>query len=141
MKIGVVSGNFSPILHLGHAQYFQGARNLSDKLIIICNNDDQIRLKGSKIFMPQDDREKFMKILFPQDIILMSIDNDRNVCETLDLIRHVHPNDEITFYNSGDRKPSNPENPSPETIVCAQLGIKKAYIDLTKIYSSSDLLK
>ena len=44
MIIVAVSGYFDP-LHRGHVEYLKLAKQLGDKLIVILNNDNQVRLK------------------------------------------------------------------------------------------------
>ena len=43
-KIVVASGYFDP-MHVGHIECLEKAKELGDKLIVIVNNDVQIRLK------------------------------------------------------------------------------------------------
>ena len=54
MKIAIVSGYFNP-LHVGHLDYLETAKKISDKLIVIVNNDHQVSLKGSTPFMTKED--------------------------------------------------------------------------------------
>jgi cytidyltransferase-like protein len=49
-KIGIVSGYFNPI-HQGHIEYINAAKDECDYLVVIVNNDDQVKLKGSAVFM------------------------------------------------------------------------------------------
>ena len=43
-KAIIVSGYFNPI-HSGHLDYFQEAKKLGDFLVVIVNNDDQVKVK------------------------------------------------------------------------------------------------
>ena len=40
-----VSGGMDP-LHIGHVRLFQAAKKLGDKLIVIVNNEKQVKLKS-----------------------------------------------------------------------------------------------
>jgi cytidyltransferase-like protein len=46
--IVAVSGGFDP-LHVGHARMFQKAKALGDKLVVILNNDNWLKLKKMSI--------------------------------------------------------------------------------------------
>ena len=131
MKTVVVSGYWDPP-HVGHLRLFQAAKKLGDILIVIINNDEQQRMKGSIPFMPLIDRIELLHGLKAVDIVMESVDNDTTVCRTLEAIR---PD---VFANGGDR---NEEN-VPEDAICAKLGIKMLYgVGGGKIRSSSELIK
>lgn len=141
MKIiyGIVSGYFNP-LHAGHIEYIQAASLLCDKLIVIINNDEQVKLKESAPFMDERHRKIIVNNLKQTYKSIISIDSDKTVCETLKYIRReLYPNDTLVFYNSGDRKGNNLVK--AESIVCREHDIVEVVIDLPKIYSSSDLIK
>lgn len=96
-KLVAVSGYFNPI-HVGHLDMISGAKKLGDKLIVIVNNDHQVKLKGSVPFMTLSDRVKIIKALRDVDEVFISIDMDKTVCKSLSKIR---PD---VFANGGDRK-------------------------------------
>ena len=137
MRIGIVSGYFNP-LHLGHLEYIEAAKKQVDELIAIINNDYQVELKGSKKFMDELHRAKILSSLRNVDIAVISVDTDRTVCRSLEKLFDVyHENNELFFFNSGDRLGINTE--SEEVKLCARLGIKYVAIPLPKRYSSSQL--
>ena len=68
-RIIIVSGYFNP-LHIGHIEYFKNAKKLADKLFVIVNNDEQRELKGSKLFMLEDEREKIIRELKVVDEVI-----------------------------------------------------------------------
>jgi cytidyltransferase-like protein len=57
-----VSGYFNP-LHVGHLDMIEKARKLGDKLVVIVNNDYQVKLKGSVPFMTLADRVRIIGAL------------------------------------------------------------------------------
>ncbi|MFH1822083.1 MAG: adenylyltransferase/cytidyltransferase family protein [Patescibacteria group bacterium] len=130
-KVVVISGYFNPI-HVGHIKYIQAARKLGDYLVVIVNNDKQVKLKGSVPFMKDRDRLEIIKHIKGVDKAVLAIDKDKTVCQSL---RKVKPD---IFANGGDRKKGN----VPEASVCNELGIKMVYgVGGGKIQSSSILLK
>lgn len=136
--IGIVSGYFNPI-HRGHIEYINEAKNRCDFLVVIVNNDKQVELKGSKFFMDEDHRIFIVDNLKSTDLVVRSIDNDLTVSETLRFIRFLFPEsyNTFTFFNSGDRNPKKTNK--KEDFLCDQLGIRREFINLEKIYSSTDL--
>ena len=130
-KIVCVSGYFDP-LHIGHLEYFEKAKKIGTKLMVIVNNDHQAKLKKKKSFMPVDERIKIIKELRCVDIVIKSIDKDRTVCKTL---KNIQPKPDY-FCNGGDQN----NNTIPETNVCLERGIELRDGFGAKIQSSSWLL-
>ena len=129
-KIVCVSGYFNP-LHYGHIEYFEKSKELGDKLIVIVNNDKQSILKKGKSFMPENERLKIIRSLRIVDMAVLSIDEDRTVCKTLESVR---PD---IFTNGGDQS----NDIIPEKDICEKLGIKLVDGMGNKIQSSSWLLE
>lgn len=125
-----VSGYFNP-LHVGHLEMIERAKKIGDYLIVIVNNDRQVKLKGSVPFMNQKDRLKIIKALRDVDEVFLSIDRDKTVCKSLAKIK---PD---IFANGGDRKNLNDV---PEYDVCQKLKIKMVDGLGKKIRSSSILI-
>src|SRR5688500_13878685 len=89
------SGYFN-CLHRGHIRYLEAAKALGTKLVVIVNNDLQVKLKGSTPFMNENERLEIIKALRCVDAALLSIDVDRTVSKTLELVQpHI-------FANGGD---------------------------------------
>ena len=137
MKAIIVSGYFNP-LHKGHLEYLNHAKAIADKLIVIVNNDHQRELKGSKAFQGEEERVIIVSNLKSVDEVVLSIDQDRTVRET---IRHISKkfgkSYDLAFANGGDQS----NETIPEVPVCEELGI--ALLDGLgeKIQSSSWLLE
>ena len=123
-----VSGYFDPI-HVGHLEYLRMAKELGDSLVVIVNNNYQCKLKKGKPFMDQSDRVEIVKALRFVDEVFLSIDQDRTVRKSLEVIK---PD---IFANGGDRATSE----VPETPVCKKYNIKMVDGLGDKIRSSSNL--
>lgn len=127
--IVAASGYFDP-LHIGHIEYFELAKKLGDKLIVIINNDVQARMKKGEAFMPAEERAAIVAVLKPVDDVFISIDNDPSVCKSLEFLK---PN---IFAKGGDRF----SHEIPEVKVCNELGIKMVDGLGKKMQSSSWLI-
>lgn len=131
MKVICTSGYFNP-LHIGHIQLLKEAKALGDFLVVIVNNDEQVKLKGSTPFMDEKERIEVIKAIKYVDKVVLSIDKDRTIFSTL---TRLHPD---IFAKGGD---STPEN-TPEMELCESLGIKIIFnVGGDKIQSSSWLKK
>ena len=136
-KAIIVSGYFNPI-HKGHLEYFNKAKALADELIVIVNNDHQRALKGSKEFQKEDERMIIVSNIKAVDKVILSIDEDRTVCATLQLIAKEFGSEfELAFANGGDQN----NNIIPERPICEEVGIVLIDGLGEKIQSSSWLLK
>ena len=136
-KAIIVSGYFNPI-HKGHLEYFNNAKALCDELFVIVNNDHQRALKGSKEFQKEEERMIIVSNIKAVDKAILSIDRDRTVCETIQMIANEYEEEyELTFANGGDQN----NDTIPERSICKEMNV--ALIDGLgdKIQSSSWLLK
>jgi len=125
-----VSGYFNP-LHIGHLDYLEAAKKLGDKLLVILNNDEQVKAKGSVPFMNEQDRLRIVSALKVVDEVVLSIDKGKPVIESL---RKYKPD---IFCNGGDQT----EKTIPETEVCNELGIELVFgVGGNKARSSSTLI-
>lgn len=135
-KAVIVSGYFNPI-HKGHIEYFKFAKAVGDVLIVIVNNDHQRALKGSRQFQLEDERLFIISNIKCVDQVFLSIDQDRTVCQTIQLIhKKLGNNYQLAFANGGDQN----NNSIPEATICQQLGIDLIDGLGDKIQSSSWLL-
>ena len=134
-KTAIVSGYFDP-LHVGHIEYFKMAKELADELIVIVNNREQCLLKKADEFMDEKDRLEIIYHLDMVDEVLLSIDEDKSVCETIKMIHRFKPMDELIFCNGGDRQID--QNNIFEFKVCQELEIPMVDGLGDKIRSSSE---
>ena len=141
MRVVAISGYFNQI-HSGHIDYINSAKSLGDFLVVIVNNDNQVKLKGSTPFQDENERVKITSNIKGVDLAFLSADNDSTVCNSLRLIFSKYRNDpffeDMIFCNGGDRR----EGGVPEDILTDELGIRMVYnVGGEKIQSSSQLLK
>ncbi|MFH1325363.1 MAG: adenylyltransferase/cytidyltransferase family protein [archaeon] len=130
MTTVAVSGYFDP-LHVGHIEYFELAKKLGDKLVVILNTDEQATKKKGFVFMPAKERKKIIESLKVVDEVFISIDEDKTVCKSLEAVK---PD---IFAKGGDR--FSYEIPEAET--CRKNNIKMVDSLGNKIQSSSDLVR
>lgn len=100
--------------HVGHIRLFDSAKKLGDKLVVILNNDKQQEMKYGKVIVPEENRMEVVKALRVVDEVVLSVDDDRTICKTLEKIK---PD---IFANGGDRH----QGEVPEAVVCRKHGIK-----------------
>ena len=135
-KAIIVSGYFNP-LHKGHLEYFNKAKALCDELFVIVNSDFQRELKGTKPFQSEEERMLIVSNIKAVDKVILSIDQDRTVCESIRLLADQYGADyDLSFANGGDQN----NDTIPEIPICKELGV--ALIDGLgdKIQSSSWIL-
>ena len=136
-KAIIVSGYFNP-LHKGHLELFEKAKANGDELWVIVNSDHQRELKGSKVFMKEDERIAIINSIGIVDKSLLSIDKDKTQCKTLTHLAKEHLGEyDLFFANGGDQN----NNSIPEVAVCNELNIGLIEGLGDKIQSSSWLLK
>jgi len=131
-RVVAVSGGFDP-LHVGHLRMIQAAAKLGSHLVVIVNDDDFLVRKKGYAFMPLAERMEIVRGLRDVDDVVVAVDRDQTVCETLRLVKpHV-------FANGGDRRDAAD---IPETVVCRELGIEMVFnVGGGKVQSSSELVQ
>ena len=136
----IISGYFNP-LHTGHLDYIKGASRLGDSLIVIVNNDEQVKLKGSASFMNEHERMRIVSAIKGVNKVVLSIDIDSSVVQTIKSLYNEYAVDwdfdTMTFANGGDKRKDN----SPEEAYCNWRKIKTVYnVGGQKTQSSSNLI-
>jgi cytidyltransferase-like protein len=132
MDIVIISGYFDPV-HVGHLELLKEAKRYGEELWVVVNNDYQAELKKGNSFMDAKERAKIMSEFKYVNRVLIAIDKDRSVNETLKMIRHLCPEDNLVFANGGDVNKKN----CREHKTCKELGILTIYGLGDKIQSSS----
>ena len=136
-KIVITSGFFNP-LHIGHINLLKGARELGDYLVVIVNNDEQVRVKGSVPFMSEQERVEIMKAQKYVDEVFLSIDQDISIAKSLECVAQKNPG-ELFFAKGGDRNAAN--IPESEKLVCQTYSIQIiSGVGGNKVQSSSQLI-
>jgi glycerol-3-phosphate cytidylyltransferase/D-beta-D-heptose 7-phosphate kinase/D-beta-D-heptose 1-phosphate adenosyltransferase len=114
MKIVIVSGFFNP-LHGGHLDMIEAAAKLGDKLIVIVNNDTQQIMKKDKVILSEQNRSRLIGALRAVDEVMIAVDDNPTVIDSLQWIGETYPDDDLIFANGGDR---DSEKAIPEAEVC-----------------------
>lgn len=122
-RIIIVSGHFL-LLHEGHYDYIDGAAKLG-KVLVIINNDDQIKQKGNLPLFSTEFRIRQLESMKNVWKVIVSIDQDRTVCKTLEMIRSKYPYTIIMFGNGGDVTLHN--HSTEESQVCEKHNIYEVF--------------
>ena len=132
MKTVAVCGAFDPF-HIGHLEHLRLASKLGDRLIVILNSDEDVIKKRGIVFMPMGQRYQILKSLRMVDDVMICIDNDGTVANTLLMLK---PN---IFAKGGDRIPET--MPKSEIEVCRRIGCEIVYGIGDVLSTSTDLIK
>lgn len=138
--IVITSWYFNPI-HPGHIECLELCKALWDELRVIVNNDKQVKIKtwNTDIFQDENFRMKIVSTLKPVNQVLLSIDQDWSVCESIKYITEqiknkYWPDTKIIFGKWWDRFSGN----IPELQVCKDCDIEIRDWLWAKICNSSD---
>lgn len=135
-KIVITSGYYNPA-HVGHLNLMKEAKSLGDFLVVIVNNDEQVKAKGSFPFMKQEERMEMVKAIRYVDEVFLSIDKDRTIINSLREVAKKYPENKLVFAKGGDSTQDN----VPELDVCKELGIEVIFgVGGGKVQSSSWLV-
>jgi len=87
---------------------------------VIVNNDKQQMIKKGKIIMSQEERKEVVGSIRYVDEVIISVDEDKTQCKTLEMLAEKYKDGEIIFANGGDR---DSEKAIPETDICKKHNI------------------
>lgn len=128
MRTIAVSGGFD-IIHNGHIELIQKAREYGDRLVVILNSDRFLLEKKGYVAMTLEERKAVLEAIKGVDEVFVAIDKDNTVVESLRVLKPY------IFANGGDRLEDN----TPEVKVCEELGIGMIFGLGDKINSSSEI--
>lgn len=124
--IVITSWYFNPI-HPWHIECMEMCAQLWDELWAIINSDHQARLKTgqTELYQDQEFRMSIVSSLKAVDRVMLSVDQDGSVCESIrtiaNMIRSEYwPDTQIIFGKGGDRFAGN----IPEVQVCQEYAIQ-----------------
>ena len=122
----ITSWYFNPI-HPWHIECLELCKELWDELWVIVNNDNQAKLKTWKdtVFQDENFRLKIVSSLKVVDNVMLSVDQDGSVCESIKeitkRIKEKYWEDTVIYFWKGwDRFSWN----IPEVQVCKDLWIE-----------------
>lgn len=142
-KVVITSGYFNP-LHIGHINLFREAKELGDFLVVIVNNDEQVKLKGTVSFMPQQERIEVIKALKYVDEVFLSTDKYAAgkhvpIAGSLKAVAKKYSGSKLYLAKGGDRNAGN--LPEDELKACEEFNIEIVNnVGGRKVQSSSWLL-
>jgi len=142
MKTLAITSMYANPLHPGHIECLELSKALADELWVIVNSDHQAELKrGQKSFQSEQDRMRIIGALKPVDRVMLSIDTDASVCQSLEQMinraRAEFDFDAIIFTKGGDRFADE----IPERRVLDALGVKIVDGLGAKSHHSSELVQ
>lgn len=136
----ITSWYFNPI-HPWHIECLELCKELWDELWVIVNNDNQAKLKTWKetVFQDENFRLKIVSSLKVVDNVMLSVDQDGSVCESIKeitkRIKEKYWEDTVIYFWKGwDRFSWN----IPEVQVCKDLWIEIKDWLWAKTHNSSD---
>ncbi len=136
----ITSWYFNPI-HPWHIECLELCKDLWDELWVIVNNDNQAKLKTGKdsVFQDENFRLKIVSSLKVVDNVMLSVDQDGSVCESIKeitkKIKEKYWEDTVIYFWKGwDRFSWN----IPEVQVCKDLWIEIKDGLWAKTHNSSD---
>ncbi len=138
-KVVAVSGGYDPI-HVGHIRQFKAAKALGDRLVVILNNDNWLKLKKGYVFMPEKERKEILEgIKYVDEVIISKHEPNTKDISIYKELQEVRPH---IFAKGGDRSPSSVAIPTSEVSLCEEIHCEIIYNvgEGGKVQSSSELV-
>ena len=131
-KVYCTSGGFDPI-HIGHVRCFvetaKMAKNDKGIFVVIANNDDFLKRKKGKPFMPQEERLEILSAIKGVDYVVLWGDDTQTSSGAIEIIKPDY------FTKGGDR---DEVSKIPESDICEKVGCEIIFgVGGGKIQSSS----
>ena len=98
----LVSGGFDPV-HVGHLRMFQDAKNLSENVIVLLNNDEWLIKKKGKPFMNEDQRKEILDEFKSISKVIIQTAKDKSSSHAIEEFVQNNPGKTICYCNGGDR--------------------------------------
>ena len=119
---------------------FRDAKNLSDNVILLLNNDEWLINKKGKPFMNQNQRKEILEEFESISKVIIQTSCDKSSSQAIEDFVNKNPNKSICYCNGGDR--SNTKN-IYESVICEKLGVDLQFGvgGEKKLESSSQLTK
>ena len=135
----LVSGGFDPV-HVGHLRMFHDAAKLSDKVILLLNNDEWLIKKKGKPFMNENQRKEILDEFKSITEVIIQTSSEKSSSFAIEEFVKNNPDKSICYCNGGDR--SNIEN-IREATICKKLRVNLEFGvgGEEKVESSSQLTK
>jgi cytidyltransferase-like protein len=80
----IVSGGFDPV-HVGHLKMFQDAKNLSDNVVLLLNNDEWLIKKKGKPFMNQNQRKEILDEFKSISQVIIQTSSDQSSSKAIEV--------------------------------------------------------
>ncbi len=108
-------------------------------MVVIVNNDQQVKAKGSADFMPQQERVEIITAIECVDEVVLSEDEGLSIAKSLKKVAKEYSNVALFFAKGGDRNADN--IPEDEKRICQEFDITIINsVGGAKVQSSSWLL-
>lgn len=128
IKYYITSGFWNPV-HLGHIKLLENCKKIAGpngKLLVITNNDIQVKIKNSPPLLTEDERMGIMSAIKYADEVILSIDTeDGTVTKTIEMLAKKYG--KISGFLKGGDRSSSSAMPPQELEVCEKYGIEIVY--------------
>ena len=133
-KVVLTNGHFD-VLHVGHVEMLQRARELGDVLVVGINSDDSTRaLKGPfRPIVPEDQRATMLAALACVDLVVIF-----DAATATGLVEELRPD---VYAKGGDWSPRDDRDGPPEMQAVKAYGGEVAFLPYQIGHSTSSLIE